>query len=280
MYFEFDDFDVRERFYAIEEKNERLNLFLEDFTLEKQEEFRDMCVRAYVFHDSALDGMVISGDEISSVFRSSTKSSYVRSRVMQEIKNHRDMLFKLQTQIQILRSNSSVYQCEIVRIDDVVDMHRNLYCNIARKEAGQLRKVMPLHSPYFHSFLDPAVVESGLEELCRQTEHPEFRAQHPVNQAVLFHRQFMSVFPFSEGAGKIGRLIMNGFLMQGGYDYAIIHGSERQRYYETLRDGHEQLRELLLDNMESSLDAQLKFIAEINMPPETPRVKMTSISLN
>ncbi len=274
MFFEFDDFDVRDRFYSIEEKNQRLNLFLESLNLEKRHEFRNMCVCAYVYHDSALDGMVVTGDEISSVFSATGHKPYVRSRVMQEVKNHRDMIYRLQAEVEKIRSMNAVYQCEIVRMDDVVDMHRILYSNIARKEAGKLRKAIPLHSAYFHSFIEPSVVERHLEELCRQTEHPEFRAQHPINQAVLFHRQFMNVFPFLEGSGKVGRLCMNGFLMQGGYDFAIIHGSERQRYYETLRDGPEQFRELLLDNMESALDAQLKYVVEAELPKNSPKVVM------
>ena len=65
---------------------------------------------------------------------------------------------------------------------------------------------------------------------------------------------------FSEGSGKIGRLYMNSFLKQGGYDPVIIHSSERQRYYESLRDGQEPLRDFLLDNMESAIESQMKFV--------------------
>jgi Fic family protein len=253
---------VRERFYSIEEKTERLKLFLESLGGDKRQQFRDMCVRAYVYHDSALDGLVVSGDEITSVFSADGTGPYVRSRVMQEIKNHRDMLYRIQTELECVKSSHTVYQCEIIRSDDVLSMHRTLYDNVARKEAGKLRKAIPLHTAYFHSFIDPKQVERDLADLCKHTEHPEFRAQHPINQAVLFHRQFMSVFPFMEGSGKVGRLYMNGFLIQGGYDLAIIHASERQRYYETLRDGPEQLRELLLDSMEHALDTQLKYVSE------------------
>lgn len=279
MFFEFDDFDVRERFYSIEEKTERLKLFLESLNIEKRHEFRDMCVRAYVYHDSALDGMVVTGEEIATVFSSDGSGQYVRSRVMQEIKNHRDMVYRMQVQMERAKSADRIYQCEVIKAMEVVELHQTLYDNISRKEAGKLRRVVPLHSSYFHSFTDPKIVERHLDELCKQTEHPEFQAQHPINQAVLFHRQFMSIFPFMEGSGKVGRLYMNSFLMQGGYDFAIIHGSERQRYYETLRDGPEQLRDLLLDSMESALEAQLKYVSEVDLPKNSPRVVMRSMGL-
>ena len=52
-----------------------------------------------------------------------------------------------------------------------------------------------------------------------------------------FHFHFMKNLPFPDGSGKVGRLFMNRFLLQGGYILAIIHGSEHQRYYETLKEG-------------------------------------------
>ncbi|HVR19952.1 MAG TPA: hypothetical protein VMS65_09650, partial [Polyangiaceae bacterium] len=35
--------------------------------------------------------------------------------------------------------------------------------------------------------------------------------------------------------GKVARLLMNIVLLRGGYPPAIIHSTERQRYYEALK---------------------------------------------
>lgn len=279
MFFEFDDFDVRDRFFTIEEKTAKLRLYLESIPPEKQREFRDLCLRAFIFHDSALDGVVVTGEEISSVFNQDSSSPYLRSRILQEIRNHRETFSAIKALVEKKRSEDTVHRSEIIRVEDVLSMHQLLYSNIARKDAGKLRKVIPLHSAYFHNFIDPKLVEKRLSELCKQTEHPEFQAQHPINQAVLFHRQFMNVFPFMEGSGKVGRIFMNSFLLQGGYDPVIIHASERQRYYETLRDGAEALRDLLLDSMDSALESQLKFVSEIELPKSPSRVTMRSMGL-
>ena len=280
MLFEFDDFDVRDRFFAIEEKSAKLRLYLDAIAPEKHREFRDLCLRAFIFHDSALDGVVVTGEEISSVFSQESSSPYLRSRILQEIRNHRDTFSAIKAQVEKKRSKDIVHRSEIIRYDDVLAMHELLYANIARKDAGKLRKVVPLHSAYFHSFVEPKLVEKRLRELCAQTEDREFQAQHPINQAVLFHRQFMTVFPFMEGSGKVGRIFMNSFLLQSGYDVVIIHSSERQRYYETLRDGPEALRELLLDNMDSGLESQLKYLSELDTPKSQARVTMRSLNID
>lgn len=280
MFFEFDDFDVRDRFFTIEEKTAKLRLYLESISPEKQREFKDLCLRAFIFHDSALDGVVVTGEEIASVFSQDSSSPYLRSRILQEIRNHRDTFAALKAQVEKKRSEDTVHRSEVIRPEHVISMHELLYANIARKDAGKLRKAVPLHSAYFHNFVDPKLVEKRLQELCKQTEHTEFQAQHPINQAVLFHRQFMNVFPFMEGSGKVGRIFMNSFLLQGGYDPVVIHSSERQRYYETLRDGPEALRELLLDSMDSALESQLKFVSEIETPKSPSRVTMRAMGLS
>jgi hypothetical protein len=43
------------------------------------------------------------------------------------------------------------------------------------------------------------------------------------------------VFPFPNDSGKVSRLLMNALLMRAGYPPAIIHSTERQRYYEALK---------------------------------------------
>lgn len=279
MFFEFDDFDVRDRFFMIEEKTAKLRLYLESVSASKQEEFKDLCLRAFIFHDSALDGVVVTGEEISSVFNQESTSPYLRSRILQEIRNHRETFCAIKGQVEKKRSKDVVHRSAAIKFQDVIMVHELLYSNIARKDAGKLRKAVPLHSAYFHSFVDPKLVEKRLQELCLQTQNAEFQAQHPINQAVLFHRQFMNVFPFMEGSGKVGRVFMNSFLLQGGYDPAIIHSSERQRYYETLRDGPESLRELLLDSMDSALESQLKYIGELELPKSQSRVTIRAMGL-
>lgn len=266
MYFDFDDFDVRDRFYAIEEKNETLNLILSSLPELKRNRFLDMCARSFIYHDSALDGLVASNEEISSVFNAEAKGMYIRSKVMQEIGNHRKSLLEIKAQALKTMCDAGTYRCDIVTFDEVIQCHAALYNGISRKEAGMLRTTIPLHSSHFHSFEHPRFIREKLEELCRDTEHAEFRVQHAINQAALFHHEFMKIFPFSEGSGKVGRLFMNRFLLQGRYDIAIIHCSERQRYYEALKEGPTELREVLLDNMESCLSVQIKYLQEDGLP--------------
>lgn len=271
MIFDFDDFDVRDRFYSLEEKAERLRMAVETLRPEQQHTFNEICAQAYIFHDSALEGLVVSGDEIASVFSADADGQYIRSRVLQEIRNHRKKLGEVMEHASRCRHSSTVYRSAEITIEQILATHEALYENVPRKEPGKLRTQIPLHIAYFHDLMDPKLIKEKLLELCGKTKDPEFRTQHSINQAVLFHYHFMQIFPFMDGCGKVGRLFMNSFLLQGGYELAIIHGSERQNYYETLKEGPEALRLLLIDSIESALDSRANFIRDIDLNRSTGR---------
>lgn len=271
MIFDFDDFDVRDRFYLIEEKVEQLRMAVDGLTAEQRHTFNEFCAQAYIFHDSALEGLVVSGDEIASVFSSDADGQYIRSRVLQEIRNHRKKLSEIIAHAERARLNNTVYRSAEIAIEQILAVHEALYENVPRKEPGKLRTQTPLHIAYFHELTDPKHVKDQLLALAEKTRDPEFRAQHPINQAVLFHFHFMQIFPFMDGCGKVGRLFMNSFLLQGGYELAIIHSSERQQYYETLKEGPDPLRLLLLDSIESALDSRANFLRDIDLTKSTGR---------
>ena len=272
MIFDFDDFDVRDRFYLIEEKAQQLRMKVDLLSPEQQFTFNEICAQAYIFHDSALEGLVISRDEIASVFSADAEGQYIRSRVLQEIRNHRKKLQDIIAHATRSRHQNTVYRSAEITMENILATHESLFQNVPRKEPGMLRTQTPLHIAYFHDLTDPKAIKDRLLTLCEKTRDPEFRAQHPINQAVLFHYHFMQIFPFLDGCGKVGRLFMNSFLLQGGYELAIIHGSERQQYYETLKEGPDALRLLLLDSIESALDSRNNFLREIDLGKSTGRV--------
>jgi len=277
MIFDFDDFDVRDRFYLIEEKAQRLRMKLDMLAPEHQYTFNEICAQAYIFHDAALEGLVVSADEIASVFSTDTDAPYIRSRVLQEIRNHRKKLHDIISHAARARHHNAVYRSAEINIENILATHEALYTSVPRREPGLLRTQIPLHVAYFHDISDPKAIKDQILQLCEKTRDPEFRAQHPINQAVLFHFHFMKIFPFQDGSGKVGRLFMNSFLLQGGYELAIIHGSERQQYYETLKEGPDALRLLILESLESALDSRSNFLQEIDLTKSTGRCVLRKV---
>ena len=126
------------------------------------------------------------------------------------------------------------------------------------------RQEIPLHRTYLHEIQEPGTIEESMKELVQWLANPveeEGEAiHHPVLFVSKFHHKFMRIFPYLETSGKMGRLMANMVLMHHGYLPAVIHATERQRYYETLKDPRRGLTNLIVDSLESSLEAAERFL--------------------
>ena len=81
-----------------------------------------------------------------------------------------------------------------------------------------------------------------------------------VRFAASFHHEFMSIFPYPEHTGKVGRVLVNYILLRHGYIPVIFHGSERQRYYDTLRHSPKDMEAFLIEMMMNCIENGTKFI--------------------
>ena len=61
---------------------------------------------------------------------------------------------------------------------------------------------------------------------------------HPVILATEIQQRILAIYPFTNGNGKISRLIMNLVLLQSGYVIANIKGdsANRTQYYQKLEN--------------------------------------------
>jgi len=261
MSFDFDDFDVRSRFVDIDERTEELETLLNQMP-EERESFDEKCKIAYIYHDSALDGIVLTYHELRAAVDRKVMSDSTLIPTYQEIKNHSDALELMMERARNEAASRTKARHPKVALRDVFDLHILLNKDLPRKTPGALRAEMPLHKTYFHDIAEPELIESELKRACALVEDADFRAQHPINQAALFHHQFMCVFPFAHDCGKVGRLLMNYFLMRAGYMPAVIHASDRQHYYEALKAGPEGLRTLIIDSMEAALETGVRHLKE------------------
>ncbi|MBI5388763.1 Fic family protein [Candidatus Woesearchaeota archaeon] len=77
-------------------------------------------------------------------------------------------------------------------------------------------------------------VEERLQELVKWYYDNKKRI-HPLILASVFHNQFLYIHPFSDGNGRVSRLLLNFILVKHGYFPVIIMNDEKQKYYIALR---------------------------------------------
>lgn len=91
----------------------------------------------------------------------------------------------------------------------------------------------------------PGDVEADLTELLEEVNAIGTRA--PMKAGAYLHARFENIHPFADGNGRVGRTLLNYWLMINDYPPAIIYEEDRRAYYDALQayDEKESLDELV-----------------------------------
>lgn len=78
----------------------------------------------------------------------------------------------------------------------------------------------------------PEDVEEEVFELFNELQ--EVGGERLLTVAAYFHAKLENIHPFADGNGRVGRLMMNYFLVLHGHPPIIIHEEDRKAYYSAL----------------------------------------------
>ncbi len=210
---------------------------------------------SWLYHENALEGVVYTSQELATALDNPplADASFVSS--LQDIRNH-----KIAADLVHEEAKSKKVR---VNLTLVRKLHETLLGGPDAKGAGEFRKDMPLHRAYFHEIAQPAKIPALLQKVLDACESADFRNAHPIQRAAKLHHGFMQVFPYTETSGQVARLLANLVLLQAGYRMpCIIHATDRQRYYESLRLPEAILRDLTSEAIVNALDQAEKFFRE------------------
>jgi Fic family protein len=217
---------------------------------------------SWLYHENALEGVVYSPQELATGLASPTLADATFVTALQEIRNHKIAL-------DLVRSEAATKKLKL-NLVLVRKLYDTLCAGMESKAAQDYRKDMPLHRAYFHEIAQPAKIQPLLAKLFEVCETTDYKNAHALQRAARVHHAFMQIFPFTENSGRIGRLLANLIVFNAGYRLpCIIHATDRQRYYDSLRLPEATLRDLTLEAFENALTQAEKFFAEA--PPRARR---------
>ena len=78
----------------------------------------------------------------------------------------------------------------------------------------------------------PEEVENDLTDLL--SELNEYEGGSILKAAAYFHARFEYIHPFADGNGRVGRTLLNYFLMNHNHPPLIIHDEDKAAYYDAL----------------------------------------------
>jgi Fic family protein len=241
---------------SLEERTAYLEDRLKAAPPEVQDKYRNDLDMSWIAHDSALEGVVYTMPELRTAIGASDANMAFDSSmqpVVEEIRRHREAL-------NFVRDYAMKRRMPIT-----IDVVKRIYC-VLHPEEGDIktvkyRKDIPQHRLYFHEYAPPDKIAYKLRQVIDWVNDPETRrTRTPVRLAARAHYDLLRIFPFANDSGKVARLFMNLLLLRGGYPPAIIHSTERQRYYEALKGSSATMHSIVQDAIENSLSSIEKLL--------------------
>jgi Fic family protein len=241
---------------SIEERIAHLQELMDSVSSAVRQEYQERFDIAWIYHDSALEGVVYSMDELKSAMREEGVPDPSLIPVYDEIRNHMGAIAMIREMASRKRANVTL------------DVIKKLYAQLAPEELEgkgppTYRKDMPLHRLYFHEISQPDKISYRMRQLVQWLSDPETKkTMHPVRMASKAHFQLLHIYPFPRHSGKVARLVMNLLLMRAGYPPVIIHATERQRYYEALRNGEDATANLINQALGAAIETAIQYFEE------------------
>ena len=239
---------------SLESRVARLQELQKDADEPTLEAFQKSLHMSWVYHDSALEGVVYTRDELrQAILVGEPPSESSELPAYDEIRNH---LLAIELVYELVRKK---------RLTISLDVIKKIYARLAPEELEgksqpTYRKDMPLHRLYFHEIAPPEKISYRMRQLVQWMNAADTkRSTHAVRLAAKAHHQLLHIYPFPRQSGKVARLVMNLILMRQGYPPAVIHATQRQRYYDALKTSDDAVARLVSEALGASVESTIRF---------------------
>ena len=242
---------IEERVALLEE---RLTKADPDF----QKAYRDNLDMSWIYHDSALEGTVYTGQELKGAMDAAAGAIITDSSIQpvcEEIRRHREALDYIR--------DYAVKKRLPINIDVIKKIYLILHPEEGDIKTVKYRKDIPQHRLYFHEYAPPDKITYKVRQIVDWVNDPETRrTRSAVRIAARAHYDLLRVFPFTTDSGKVARLFMNLLLLRSGYPPAIVHSTDRQRYYEALKGSSATMTQIVHESIENNLGSVEKLLEQ------------------
>jgi Fic family protein len=235
---------------SLEERTARLETRLQAADAAFQQQYRENLDMSWIYHDSALEGSVYTVQELRAAIDPAGYQGEIDSSmqpVIEEIRRHREAL-------DFIRDHATNKKKVPITIDTIKQIYLILHPEEGDVKSVRYRKDVPQHRLYFHEYAAPDKIPYKVRDVVDWLNDPESkRTRTPVRLAARAHYDLLRAFPFPEDSGKVARLLLNLLLLRGGLPPAIIHSTERQRYYEALKGSSATMNQIVQESIDNNL---------------------------
>ena len=180
-------------------------------------------------NSTSIEGNVVTYQNVRDIFISGKVNNYTGPVIdLIEIINQKRAFDFLASKFE---------QREPISIEFILKLHKILLRDCFTEEAiakGERPGTFKVHDYCVGTTdvgVEPEYVVEDLEELLEEINEPN---NDVLMTATYFHAIFESIHPFADGNGRVGRTLMNYFLILNNYPPIVLNSNEKETYYMAL----------------------------------------------
>lgn len=185
----------------------------------------------YIFNNNRLEGINLS--------YSQTKEIFEKERVSDYAGDVRDIFSVLNSQNTFDFLIRSWKDKRPIDIDFILELHGIAMQNSFDKVRYEIKGERPGEFKK-HDYVvgrndigvEPSLVKDSLLELLEFVNSKE--GKDALKVATVLHCEFESIHPFADGNGRVGRWLLNYYLLIHDYPMLIVFEDDKEKYYEIL----------------------------------------------
>lgn len=202
-------------------------------------DIRDQFILKLTYHSNRIEGSTLSEPDTAAVLFDNVALPNKTLTEQLEAKNHQTAL-------------NYLFDCILrkEKLDEqfILKLH-SILMNGVRPDAGLYRhhvvRITGVNLPTANYLKIPDLIPKVIAQGATPTADT-------INLSAQIHSRFEQIHPFSDGNGRVGRLLMNAMLLRANFAPAIIRQEQKCLYYTYLykaqtTENHSQLEDFLCD---------------------------------
>lgn len=211
-------------------------------------DIRDQFILKLTYHTNRIEGSTLTEPDTAAILFDNAVLPDKSLTEHLEAKNH-------QTALNFLFGH--VLEKEKIDENFVIRLH-GILMNGVRPDAGSYRRhavrIVGANVPTANYLRVPDLVSEVMKEISRNDSDGDV-----IRVSAATHARFEQIHPFSDGNGRVGRLLMNAMMLATNYAPAVIRQEQKRLYYTYLhkaqtKGDHSQLEDYLCDAVQDGFN--------------------------
>jgi Fic family protein/DNA-binding XRE family transcriptional regulator len=206
-------------------------------------DIRDQFILKLTYHSNGIEGSTLTEPDTANILFNNIAISEKTLMEHMEAKNHQTALLYL---FDYLLQKQKINEDLILKLHGILMNGIIPNAGVYRNHAVRIVGVNLPTSNYLS-------IKKNIQELIRFSD--DFLSKKDFNIisfSAIFHSKFEQIHPFSDGNGRIGRLLLNAFLLKDNMAPAVIRQEKKQLYYTYLyksqiKEEYSQFEDYLCD---------------------------------